>query len=85
MRKSIFTSLSRWISLLRYDEPFDIKFVPCVKIGSTVNIITNEPVPDVTNGVSAVNRVNRKSSHIEIGKSSIRSAVNTSVLNNRKK
>ena len=84
MCKSIFTSLSHWISPLCHGEIFDIKFEPYLYNGSKVSGNTNETVPAITTSVLDSKRMNRKRSHIEIQKHGKRSHSNTSSFNNRK-
>ena len=64
--KSISASLSKWISLPRHGEQFDIKFEPCLH-NVNINITnTNEHVPIVTTSVLNPERMNRKRSYFEI-------------------
>ena len=85
MCKSIFTSLSHWISLLHHGEQLDIKFKSCVRNGCKVYININETVLAVKNGVLDPKHMNRKISNVEIRKHGNMSTTNTSVFNNEKK
>ena len=84
MCKSIFTSVSQRISLIRHGEQFDINFEPCLHNGSTVSVNTNETVPAVTSSVIDPKRMNMKRSNTNIWKYSNRSNTNLSSFSNRK-
>jgi hypothetical protein len=67
LRQSMFTSMSEWIQLLRKDSNIEVQFVNTIlpTIRNSNSVISNIPIPAVTNPVKTACTMKRKRSLVE--------------------